>query len=185
MSRKDVVRYRPLLLAFAHHDWEKVEQFIFQNPYALTAIIDEGSQTFFHIIAMSDQDGAFWLLNRYLTGVPRQFLEIKDNLGSTALTVAAAYGNTRAARLLVEFNRNLLNIEDQDNWLPLHHAAGRGHKETVDYFLSVACTPVEDPNGYSNPFAGFSGLLLVKTLIESNFYGQFLLNTKINLHIYA
>ncbi|KAJ4718650.1 putative Ankyrin repeat-containing protein [Melia azedarach] len=167
MRREDLVRYRQLDLAFTHRDWEKVEHFISQNPDALTAIINRSSETIFHIIAKSDQDDAIRLLNEYLTRVPPDFIEQEDNLERTAITVAAIFGNTRAAKVFVEFNENLLKIKNTD-WLPLHSAVLSGNRETVNYFLSV--TPVENSNGYSNPFPGSSGLLLVNSLVENNLY---------------
>ncbi|KAJ4718651.1 Ankyrin repeat [Melia azedarach] len=167
MSREDIVRYRPLVLALTHGDWEKADHFISQNPEALTSIIDEDFRTLFHVMAKSDQDGAIRLLNKYLGKVPREFLEKKELLGSTALDLAALNGNARAAKLLVEFNENLPKIKD-GSFLPLHHAMYNGNRETVNYLLSV--TPVEDSNGYSNPFAGYSGQFLLKTLVENNLY---------------
>ncbi|XP_020532717.2 uncharacterized protein LOC110008875 [Jatropha curcas] len=66
--------------------------------------------------------------------------------------------------LLVEKNPKLTQATNDENQVPLCGAAQYGHKETVSFLLSG--TKNEDPS----PFAGESGVKLLRYLIIADFY---------------
>ncbi|KAK6273682.1 hypothetical protein POUND7_010765 [Theobroma cacao] len=92
-------------------------------------------------------------------------LEIANQSKVTALTIAAAIGNTDAAKLLVSINPNLPHIQDGDEGFPVHRAAQSGHKETLVYLLKVTRDDVQP-----SPFENNSGVWLLRQIIFVGFY---------------
>ncbi|PNP44230.1 hypothetical protein TGAMA5MH_03836 [Trichoderma gamsii] len=96
-----------------------------------------------------------------LKGCSGKCLEVKDNLGQTALHWAARYGKSGAVKALMEwsqteqdnkemYGRNLPCVADKKGRLPLHLAAMKGHDDAMDVLLEY--TPathyeVEDLDG--------------------------------------
>ncbi|XP_037494570.1 ankyrin repeat-containing protein NPR4-like isoform X2 [Jatropha curcas] len=66
--------------------------------------------------------------------------------------------------LLVEKNPKLTQATNDHNQVPLCDAAQYGHKETVSFLLSAT------KDEYPSPFAGESGVQLVRYLIIADFY---------------
>ncbi|CAL5328626.1 unnamed protein product [Camellia sinensis] len=110
--------------------------------------------------------------------MPPEALALRTSRGRTALHIAAPYGNTKAAVILVEKHPTSLYIRSYDqNQLPLHFAANSGHKDTLLYLLSV----IKEDDPVSKPFAYPSGALLLYQAVDSEFYGVITFNSlKIN-----
>ncbi|THG09600.1 hypothetical protein TEA_025093 [Camellia sinensis var. sinensis] len=99
--------------------------------------------------------------------MPPEALALRTSRGRTALHIAALYGNTKAAVILVEKHPTSLYIRSYDqNQLPLHFAANSGHKDTLLYLLSV----IKEDDPVSKPFAYPSGALLLYQAVDSEFY---------------
>ncbi|CAL5322183.1 unnamed protein product [Camellia sinensis] len=64
-------------------------------------------------------------------------LVLADFFGQTALHIAAGANNIEAAKLLVEKNLKLSNVQDFDGYIPLHYAAAHGNREMVLYLSDV------------------------------------------------
>ncbi|THF97468.1 hypothetical protein TEA_029196 [Camellia sinensis var. sinensis] len=141
---EDYWRYLPLLKAALRGDWDSAKRFFDQHPDALTAYITDYKHTALSALALRSSGGA------------------------TALLIAALYGKTKAAVILVKKHPTSLYIRNNYNWLPLHCAANGGHKNTLLYLLSV--TKEDDP--VSKPFAYPSGALLLSQVVGSEFYGN-------------
>ncbi|KAL7228499.1 hypothetical protein ACSBR2_007258 [Camellia fascicularis] len=56
---------------------------------------------------------------------------------AVSLHIAAGANNIEAAKLLVEKNLKLSNVQDFDGYIPLHYAAAHGNREMVLYLLDV------------------------------------------------
>ncbi|KAK6236558.1 hypothetical protein SCA6_011895 [Theobroma cacao] len=100
-----------------------------------------------------------------VNGMSPEDLEIANQSKVTALTIAAAIGNTDAAKLLVSINPNLPHIQDGDEGFPVHRAAQSGHKETLVYLLKVTRDDVQP-----SPFENNSGVWLLRQIIFVGFY---------------
>ncbi|KAJ0756599.1 putative ankyrin repeat-containing domain-containing protein [Helianthus annuus] len=94
-------------------------------------------------------------------------LDMKNSDGSTLLHVAAIVGNTEAAELLVETDRELLYTTDKEDQTPLARALSNMHTNTYTYLLhefnNVSDQDIEAGNGSS------WGLLV--NIISSKDYG--------------
>lgn len=59
-----------------------------------------------------------------------------DSDEQTALHIAAANGNIKVARLLIENGANVSSV-DNYGWTALHIAASEGHPEFVEFLIQV------------------------------------------------
>ncbi|GMP36916.1 hypothetical protein CsSME_00008852 [Camellia sinensis var. sinensis] len=111
--------------------------------------------------------------------MPVEALEQNDIAGYTALNIAAQFGNTDAAKILVAKHSDLLYIRNKNDWLPLHRAARSAHKDTLSYLLMVTKPdrktkkPIENDLEHMAPFEDDSGVELLVLVIASGFYGEF------------
>ncbi|KAL5572869.1 hypothetical protein UlMin_022466 [Ulmus minor] len=127
--------------------------------------------TILHFVASSPE--ALFLLKKMLQKLPPESLsELKTMDGDTPLTSAVMSGNLEAAKLLVSKNPDLPNIWDNDNRLPLHYAANKGHKEMTLFLLSKTSDNNPSPDGrHPSLFDQDCGLQLLADLIQANLFG--------------
>ncbi|GAY65185.1 hypothetical protein CUMW_239270, partial [Citrus unshiu] len=160
-------RYWPLYRMIEKNDWRGVEDFVTNDPDALTAkTVAPGSQTIFHAIVESlvdvESDDATCLLHKLASKVDPQTLARQDVHGHTALYQCAGKGNLRALKVLVKYNPDLTTIRSKGNNLPVHKAAYEGHKDTFRYLLEVT-------HGV-DIFSGNDGAEMLSRLIGANLY---------------
>ncbi|KAK2971012.1 hypothetical protein RJ640_000361 [Escallonia rubra] len=160
----DLSYYRPLLKAVVRGDWKAAERFFDQDKDAVLARISVSSETAVQISAATGKGTHF--LEKLVDMMPPETLLHRSKTGDTALSFAAAFGNTKAVTALVEKNPSSLYIRTQSEQLPLHLAAEFAHKDTLLYLLSVTKEDV----GSSPPFAGQSGVELLVGVIKSGFF---------------
>ncbi|KAL9448550.1 hypothetical protein AB3S75_015938 [Citrus x aurantiifolia] len=161
------VRYWPLYRMIEKNDWRGVEDFVTNNPDALTAkTIAPGSTTIFQAIVESLVDvesyDATCLLDKLASKVDPQTLARQDELGNTALYHCAGKGNLRALKVLVKYNPDLTTIRSKGDHLPVHVAAYGGHKDTFQYLLEVT-------HGV-DIYSGNDGANMLSFLIDANLY---------------
>ncbi|KAL9451725.1 hypothetical protein AB3S75_013317 [Citrus x aurantiifolia] len=160
-------RYWPLYRMIEKNDWRAVEDFVTDHPDALTAkIVEPGSKTIFHMIVELlvdvESDEATCLLDKLASKVDPQTLARQDNHGHTAVIFCAAKGNLKALKVLLKYNPDLTNIRDGEGFLPVHHAAYDGHKDTFQYLLEVT-------HGV-DIYIGNDGATVLLLLIAANLY---------------
>ncbi|KAI8019567.1 Ankyrin repeat-containing protein NPR4 [Camellia lanceoleosa] len=145
-------RYIPLLNAVLRGEWDSAKRFF-----------NEKKETMLHVAVASGRSIDF--VEKLVDLMPPEALALPNRTGATALHHPAWIGNTKAAVILVEKHPAPLYIFDNNKWLPLHHAADKGHEDTLSYLLSVT---KDDP--VSMPFAYSSGALLISKVVYSEFY---------------
>ncbi|KAL9451728.1 hypothetical protein AB3S75_013318 [Citrus x aurantiifolia] len=160
-------RYWPLYKMIEKNDWRGVEDFVTNDPNALTAkTVAPGSMTIFHAIVELlvdvESDEATCLLDKLASKVDAQTLARQDEHGYTALFLCAGNGNLRALKVLVKYNPNLTNIRGGVDTLPIHEAAYKGHKNTFQYLLEVT-------HGV-DIYSGNDGARVLLLLIAANLY---------------
>ncbi|KAA8525836.1 hypothetical protein F0562_007691 [Nyssa sinensis] len=161
----------PLYKAIIRGDWEKTKACFDKDRHAVTAKISENSNTALHIAVaarMTDKRRGTQFLRMLVEFMPRKALALKNIDGETALHVAAAVGNTQAAKLLVIKNGELLFIPNNDGWLPLHTAARFGYRETIQYLLSETKDEKRSPFSISDE----SRFQLLCLLLSAGLYGE-------------
>lgn len=163
-------RYWPLYRMIEKNDWLGVEDFVTNDPDALTAkTFAPGSKTIFHAIVELwvdvESDDATCLLDKLASKVDQQTLARLDEHGHTALYQCAGKGNLRALKVLVKYNPDLTTIRSKGDHLPVHNAAYKGHKDTFRYLLEVT-------HGV-DIYSGNDGARVLSYLIDANLYGQY------------
>ncbi|KAI8018559.1 Calcium-binding protein KRP1 [Camellia lanceoleosa] len=152
---EDYWRYIPLLKAALRGDWDSAKKFFDQDESALTANINIAEETALHVAIRSGRSIEF--VEKLVDLMPPEALALRTFSNMTALHLAALYGNTKAAVILVEKHPTSLYIRYNKDQIPLHYAANNGHKDTFLYLLSVA--KEDDP--VSKPFPYPSGAKLL------------------------
>lgn len=142
-------------------DWDVVNQFL--DKYPINTILGDRIGTVLHLAILAGEDKiAMQLIDMMST----EDLEIQDHNGNTALNLVAYEGITSVAEFLVEKNRNLLLILNNDGEIPVVRACAVGQKEMTHYLYSV--TPFE----LLRPENGFHGLLLMCSGIANEMFGK-------------
>ncbi|ESR44800.1 hypothetical protein CICLE_v10003198mg, partial [Citrus x clementina] len=161
------VRYWPLYRMIEKNDWRGVEDFVTNDPDALTAkTFAPCSKTIFHAIVELwvdvESDDVTCLLDKLASKVDPQTLARQDVLGCTALFHCAGKGNLRALKVLVKYNPDLTTIRSKENDLPVQMAAYKGHKDTFQYLLEVT-------HGV-DIYSGKDGANMLSFLIDATLY---------------
>ncbi|GKV38859.1 hypothetical protein SLEP1_g46719 [Rubroshorea leprosula] len=127
-------QYETLIEAISNGELWKVKKFFRENSNAVsaTAIIFENGYTALHFAVYNGQEEIVdYLIDSNLS---LDQLEIKDNFGSTALSIAARYGIGKSiAKKLVRKNQNLLTIEDEDGKIPVELACSTIQEKMIGY----------------------------------------------------
>ncbi|GMP36840.1 hypothetical protein CsSME_00008829 [Camellia sinensis var. sinensis] len=171
---KQYWKYQPLQKAALTGDWEEAKRIIDGDGDALTAKITTDEEIALHVAVATGKSIEF--VKNLVDLMPVEALELNDSVGATALNIAARFGNTDAAKILVAKHSDLLYIRNRDNWLPLHWAARSAHKDTLSYLLMVTkpdCKtkkPIENDLEHMAPFEDDSGVELLVLVIASGFY---------------
>ncbi|ESR44792.1 hypothetical protein CICLE_v10003296mg [Citrus x clementina] len=157
----------PLYRMIEKNDWRGVDDFVTNDPDALTAkTIAPGSTTIFHAIVELwvdvESDDATCLLDKLASKVDPQTLEQRDELGFTALFVCAVKGNLRALKVLVKYNPDLTNKRGIFQSLPVIQAAYKGHKDTLQYLREVTYGV--------DIYSGNDGASMLSRLIDATLY---------------
>ncbi|KAA8521435.1 hypothetical protein F0562_012112 [Nyssa sinensis] len=162
-AKKDLNYYLPLCRAIVTGDWEKAKRFFDNDSNAKEARITEDKDT--PLLLAVKRGCKFQLLEKLVEMMPPRVLELGDDKGSTTLHVAAALGDTQAAKLLVRKHPSLFYIRNNAGYLPVHLAAMHGKRETTFYLLVDAKDDEE-----SNPFGDDSVPMLMHYVINARFY---------------
>nr|GFB70511.1 ankyrin repeat-containing protein ITN1-like [Tanacetum cinerariifolium] len=111
---------------------------IFIDNYKLkvSSKITINGNTSLHVAVGNTKVKKMGFLNEMLNLVENESeLKVKNTDGSTLLHVAAIVGNTEAARMLVEKNKDLLFEKDHQGHIPLFTALSNMHTDTYLFLL--------------------------------------------------
>ncbi|KAI3827129.1 hypothetical protein L1987_01196 [Smallanthus sonchifolius] len=114
---------------------------ILKNPKVeLTESISINGNTALHIAVANRKDG---FLKSMLDFLPANFplMEVRNSDGSTLLHLAASFGNTDAARILVDRSRDLLSAKDNQGCTPLDIILSNPWSKEMCLFLWNSSTP--------------------------------------------
>ncbi|XP_040374452.1 uncharacterized protein LOC112197550 isoform X2 [Rosa chinensis] len=137
----NLVPYVTLHLAALNGDWMTARNFLQLQPEAVRAKITKGSETALHIAAGAKRTLFVEELVKWMT--PND-LELKNDVGNTALYFAAVSGIKRIAEVMVDINPRLPQIRGTKDLTPLHMATLLGHKEIVWYLYDKTILTEQD-----------------------------------------
>ncbi|KAH7845739.1 hypothetical protein Vadar_005446 [Vaccinium darrowii] len=127
--------YLELYKAAIKGDWETADKFIQKEPDAVRARITVDSET--ALIVAVKRVGGKDFVEKLVEKMSPDDLAICDNGGRTALHRAAGFGNIEVAKLLVEKNQALLDMETHSKERALFYAAERGDRKLVDWLMEL------------------------------------------------
>ncbi|KAL3820307.1 hypothetical protein ACJIZ3_006212 [Penstemon smallii] len=159
-------KYLPLYRATIKHDWEKASIIFREDGNAIKAKISPNLDTILHVaVTLGKSKEAIDFL-RNLVGLmsDNELLEVQDTSGYNPLHYAAATGNTKAARILVEKQPDLVYRASKDGRYPVHMAA-IGHRDTLKYLINHTSA-----DAMPNPYSGGSGVRLLITVITAGIF---------------
>ncbi|KAM7513547.1 hypothetical protein LguiA_003130 [Lonicera macranthoides] len=129
-NERDLTQYARLYKDAVNGHWKLVEEFFDEHEDALSAKITKSSETVLHIAVGAGQK-AVHFVEKFVGKMHKEALSSQDSQGDTALGVAAITGNTKAARILVKKETDLLYIKDNEGRLPVHLAARYGNTHVI------------------------------------------------------
>ncbi|BFG19579.1 hypothetical protein CerSpe_058530 [Prunus speciosa] len=130
LTNTNLVPYVILHLAALSGDWDIARKFLQLKPQAVRAKITKGSETALHIAAGAKRTTFVEELVKWMTS---NDLELKNDVGNTALHFAAVSGIKKIAEVMVDKNPTLPQIRGIKDLTPLHMATLLGHREIVWY----------------------------------------------------
>ncbi|KAI3879833.1 hypothetical protein MKX03_000452 [Papaver bracteatum] len=165
MSTDVLDEYKELYEAAMKGNWKVASQFLKKNPEAIKKVITSDSRTVLHVAIIQ---GNLEFTKEIVELMPPEILEYKTSItGYTALHYAALCGYAKAAKVLVNKNPKLTQIEDSSRRIPLFLAmisvTGR-QRGTVEYLYSVT------RHQHPSPFSGNQGDSLLRHTIDAGYY---------------
>ncbi|KAI3511021.1 hypothetical protein L1887_18162 [Cichorium endivia] len=151
-----------MLEATQVRNWKEVCRLLSTyDDFTAMDIIDKNGNTAFHIAVGTTKKGEVIKKLMDLTP-PNTPFDVRNLDGSTLLHIASIVGNTEAAKILVEKNRDILYIKDNQGQTPLAIALSNMHTETSQLLLEQIRT--------DTMFSGRSGdELLISAISANNF----------------
>ncbi|KAG8374343.1 hypothetical protein BUALT_Bualt11G0121900 [Buddleja alternifolia] len=155
--------YEPLYRAIEENDWKATEEFLRDNPNAVKARVSSHKDTALHIAILS---GHIEIAQKLLSKMEPCDLELINEYGATALSLAAVCGAKKLAKAIVNKNKHLVKLANgrDDGELPVIVAALYGQKHMVRYLYKV--TPIY----VLSPENGGKGVRLLNCLITADIY---------------
>nr|XP_043627492.1 uncharacterized protein LOC122599096 isoform X2 [Erigeron canadensis] len=124
---------KKLRQAIVKGDWQEAESVLNEDKDLLNDAIDSDGNTVLHFAVGVGGDDFMEDLIPHID--EKQVLIKRSSDGSTALHIATLVGNTYAAKLLVEKNKQLLEINDKKGKKPLDKAYENMHLHTIGYLF--------------------------------------------------
>ncbi|CAI9766576.1 unnamed protein product [Fraxinus pennsylvanica] len=151
--------------------WEYIERMIGEHPNEVfKARLNKNGDT---LLLLAFNEGKNVLIRRMLEKIPPDLLAETDNLGNTALHLAAKVGLVEDAKILVRKDSKLLNCENKDGLLPIQLAARReqANARSMTSYLFKAGKEDENHSKLLKEEAGAGvGSRVMKSLIKAGFY---------------
>ncbi|KAG6763594.1 hypothetical protein POTOM_031020 [Populus tomentosa] len=127
------------LYKYAHNgDWDAIKTYLSRYPNARKAKLKPYGGTALHVAAFS---GHLRVVEELVKLMSVEELEIQDDQGHTALSIAAPVGIRKMAECLVSKNENLVTFVNAQKKIPLVEACLSNCKDMALYLYSV--TPPE------------------------------------------
>ena len=130
--------YMDLNKALQIGDWNAANEFLNRHPNTISVKITVTGKTALYVAA---EAGHVHIVEELVKQMSEEDLEIKDNVGFTALAEATYNGNYRMAECMLEKNENLISIPNDHGSIPVVLALLNGHLKLARYLYLL--TPPE------------------------------------------
>ncbi|KAE9462169.1 hypothetical protein C3L33_05923, partial [Rhododendron williamsianum] len=163
-EEKEYSRYLPLYKAALRGDWATAERFFDQDPGALTAPINELSETALLVAAVRGRNTNDFV-KKLVDKMPPGGV---DEAYGEVLNYASFAGNTEAVKVILSKNPSLVYYRDVDAFTPFNMAAANGMRDTLLYLLELV---KNEDSSKLFPDEDSAAFLMDKT-IRSGYYGE-------------
>ncbi|KAF7129617.1 hypothetical protein RHSIM_Rhsim10G0137600 [Rhododendron simsii] len=156
--------YQTLYTAIENGDWEETKRLLDLQDNAVSARITSNGDTALHVAILA---GHLGIADELVKLMSADDLEITNEFGSTALSLAAINGCTKLAKAMVKKNPKLVTISNNlhiDGAIPVIVASLYNRKDMVHYLYKV--TPIDE----LSPEKGHNGSTLLHCLIIAEIY---------------
>ncbi|KAI8535846.1 hypothetical protein RHMOL_Rhmol10G0206400 [Rhododendron molle] len=156
--------YQTLYNAIENGDWKETKRLLDLHDNAVSARITSKGDTAPHVAILA---GHLGIAEKLVKVMSADDLEITNEFGSTALSLAAISGCTKLAKAIVNKNPKLVTISNDqhiDGAIPVIVASLYNRKDMVHYLYKV--TPI----GELSPERGHYGSTLLHCLISAEIY---------------
>ncbi|KAL7090488.1 hypothetical protein ACP275_12G044000 [Erythranthe tilingii] len=171
IGTKEYLKYEDLYKAIEEGNWHKTQDLLKQTTGVVKARVSSHNDTPLHIAILCGH----LKIAEHLVGMTEPSdLELINEYGATALSLAAVCGATKLAKMMVIKNTNLviMSNDHEDGQLPVVVAAFYGQKNMVRYLYKVT------PKYELSPENGENGVKLLNCLITDEIYDVALLLLK-------
>ncbi|XP_058187977.1 uncharacterized protein LOC131304660 [Rhododendron vialii] len=156
--------YRTLYNTIENGDWEETKRLLDMGGNSVSARITSKGDTALHVAIMA---GHLGIAEKLVILMSADDLEITNEFGSTALSLAAISGCTKLAKAMVDKNPKLVTVSNDlhiDGAIPVIVASLYNRKDMVHYLYKV--TPIDE----LSPEKGHNGSTLLHCLISAEIY---------------
>ena len=115
-GESNVFQYDALYKAIENGDLGAVQMFLSIKPYAVTAKITLKDDTALHVAVLAGKEETVKELVRRME---KDELELKNNMGETAFSIATINQSEEMVRVMVEKNSNLLTVKNSYGAIPV------------------------------------------------------------------
>ncbi|XP_024963038.1 uncharacterized protein LOC112503195 [Cynara cardunculus var. scolymus] len=134
-SREDYIKIGvPLYEASIKGHWKAAKAILDQKPELIRFAITENYETPLHIAASAESTKCVEeFVENLVNLMDKNDLELQNKTCNTALSLAAAAGNVKTAKIMVKKNRAVLDIPGSNRMMPLYMAALFAKSDMVKY----------------------------------------------------
>lgn len=157
-------QYDELYRAIEKGDLEAVQSFLDVGPDALTEKITLKDDTALHVAVLA---GKVEIVKELVMRMGKDDLELKNNMGETAFSIATINESYEMVRAMVDKNNNLLTLKNSYGAIPVVVASLFSAKDMVRYLYSITPKEILKPETEDR-----SGATLLNTLIADGIFGE-------------
>ncbi|MCL7045624.1 hypothetical protein MKW94_016888, partial [Papaver nudicaule] len=165
-NSRDLNYYLPLYKASLRGDWDCAKEFFRHDPESVNKTITSYRRTALHVAAGA---GHSEFAKNLVELMSPETIALKDSYnGDTALHFASIAGMTDVASAMVDKNKDITQVQNDNGWTPLLLCAAyatREQKDMIEYLCTV--TRNEQP---SAPFSGHEGAQLICNVIAAGLH---------------
>ncbi|KAF5806093.1 putative ankyrin repeat-containing domain, PGG domain, ankyrin repeat-containing domain superfamily [Helianthus annuus] len=139
-SRVDYIKIGvPLYEAAIKGDWKAAKPILDKRPDVIRSAITENYETLLHVAASAESTKAVEeFVANLVPLMDKKDLELQNKNYNTALSLAAAAGNVKTAKIMVDKNPAVAEIPGNNRTMPLYMAALFAKPEMARYLYGIS-----------------------------------------------
>ncbi|XVE86569.1 hypothetical protein DITRI_Ditri18aG0043700 [Diplodiscus trichospermus] len=166
-GESNVFQYDSLYWAIEKGDLGALQMFLGIKPYAVREKITLKDDTPLHVAVLA---GKKEIVMELVRRMEKDDLELKNNMGETAFSIATINESKEMVRAMEEKNSNLLTVKNSYGAIPVVVASLFSAKEMVRYLYSLTPKEILRPENEDR-----SGATLLNSLIADGIFGELIL----------